>query len=242
MDSQSNDSQSSAPEPQSQNNPDPNLGRPLDSQLQSQPLPQPEGAKQPAPDQSQQQQTSETNAYAAPLPQKFDPSIPQEAMPPTLTSAQTPEDGFTWMAPEFVVHEKSSTWYLKLSIASLLVSGLLYLLTRDLITAGMVIVAGLFLGVYALRKPKNIVYNVNDEGITIGRRHFNYEQFRSFTVMPEGHLLTFTFLPLKRFEPPIGMCYADDKADSIITYISLRLPVEHRKPDLIDILMQLIRF
>lgn len=173
--------------------------------------------------------------------QQFDPSVPQEATE-ELAEVSEGREGFEWLAPEFVAHDKSASWYLKLLAVTLVLSGLFYLFTRDVITAGMVVVAGIFLGIYARRQPRMIPYQIFSSGISIDHRQFTYDQFRSFAVLPEGNMLTFTFIPLKRFSPPAGMCYSESDADSIIQYLSARLPYEHRKPDFIDNLMELIRF
>ncbi len=58
----------------------------------------------------------------------------------------TPAGTKTWTASEFVAHQKTPGWYGLLALAALVLSGLIYLLTRDIISASVVIVAALFFG------------------------------------------------------------------------------------------------
>src|SRR5437870_2945293 len=57
--------------------------------------------------------------------------------PVAATSDSSPasnKDGITWTASEFVAHEKSAGWYLALTVVALVIAGVIYLLTRDIIS------------------------------------------------------------------------------------------------------------
>jgi hypothetical protein len=196
--------------------------------------------------------SNEAAPAAAPIEAAAPPEVAVDASPQQFEtegedtfSAQEPEDAgeqFSWNGPEFVSHDKNPGWYLAIMGGSVIVAGIVYLLTRDLLTAIMMVVVAIFLCIYSARKPKSIPYKLDSKGIDIGPRHFVYEEFRYFTAVPEGRYVTLTFIPLKRFSLPAGMCYDGPEAEKIINSISRRLPFEQHKLDIIETIMQSIRF
>src|SRR5665213_4576824 len=63
-----------------------------------------------------------------------------------------------WSASEFIEHSKSVGWYLLLMLGTAILAGLCYLLTHDKITTAVIIVAAVFFGFYANRKPRTLEY------------------------------------------------------------------------------------
>lgn len=158
-------------------------------------------------------------------------------------AASVAADGdITWTASEFVAHEKSTGWYGGLALATLVIAGLVYLVTRDIISTIVVLVGALALGVLGGRKPKQLQYHLDGSGVTIGQKRYVYEMFRSFSVVPEGAFSSIVFMPLKRFAPLTTIYYAPEDEDKIIDVLTQRLPFEERKADAVDNLMRRIRF
>jgi hypothetical protein len=172
---------------------------------------------------------------------------PQPAEMPAAAPAEHEDEddgGIGWMAPEFVAHEKSPLWYLKLASAAVVLAVIIYLLTptHDLTASSVVLVGAIFFGVYAGRHPRQMPYRVNEDGIKLGNRFHPYEEFRSFAVVPEGHLGSVIFMPLKRFAPPTTIYFEPIQEDPILDLIANSLPMEEHKPDLIDVFMRHIKF
>lgn len=157
-------------------------------------------------------------------------------------SNSQPPQPITWTASEYIAHEKDATWYTVLALSTLAVAGLLLLITRDFVSASVAIAAGLILGVYAGKKPREIEYQLGLHGVSIGARHYSYDNFRSFTVVEEAGLSSIIFSPLQRFSPPISLYYAPEDQDSIIAILVDRLPFEQQKPDVIERFFRNIRF
>ena len=162
-------------------------------------------------------------------------------MPETQNQPQ-PGSVITWTASEFVAHEKSAGWYLLLALAATLIGGLVYLIAKDIISVAVVAVAALLFGVYGARQPRQLEYRLDAHGIGIGPKHYAYNQFRSFTVMPEGAFSSIVFMPLKRFSPPITIYYAPEDEDKIADLLVNQLPFEEARRDAVDSLMRRIRF
>ena len=148
----------------------------------------------------------------------------------------------TWTASEFVAHEKSAGWYFALIIVTIIIAALVFLVTKDKISVGVVVTAGLLLGVYGSHKPRQLEYKIDQSGVSIGGKYYGYHEFRSFSVAPEGAFAGITFAPLKRFAVPITIYYVPADEDKIVTILSAQLPFEEHRADAVDTLMRHIRF
>jgi hypothetical protein len=173
------------------------------------------------------------------------PAPPQprpQAQPDAQLEAQATSDGFKWRAPEFVAHDKSAGWYLLLTLAAAALAALIYLVTKDGVSAGVIIVAALFLGIYGARKPGLITHEVTPHLITISGKNYTYDQFKSFSIKQESPFKSITFIPLKRFSPMTTIYYPPQYEGNIIGILSAGLPYEEPRRDTVDSLMRRIRF
>lgn len=157
-------------------------------------------------------------------------------------SASDIPDSVSWTASEFVAHDKSSTWYLMLFLVAVVVAGLAYFINRDLISVAVVAVAALLIGVYASHQPRQLEYQLDQHGITIGDKSYGFDEFRSFAMQADGAFTNIVFLPLRRFAVPISIYYAPDDEDKIIAILSSQLPFDESHRDSVDSLMRKIRF
>ena len=148
----------------------------------------------------------------------------------------------TWTASEFIAHDKTAGWYIGLMAVAILLAAAIYLLTSDPVSAAVIIVAALFLAYYGSHKPRQLEYHLDSEGIKVGERHYGYDAFRSFSVVPEGAFSSIVFMPLKRFALPLTLYYAPDDEEKIVSLLVDRLPLEEHRPDAVDSLMRRIRF
>jgi hypothetical protein len=182
---------------------------------------------QPAPERQQ----SSDRTFQTPFNQQESPS-----------PGRSPDGEVSWTASEFVAHEKSSGWYLGLFAAAAVIAGFVYLLTRDIISTIVVLIGAGALGTLANRKPRQLEYHLDGGGITVGQKHYAYESFRSFSVVPEGAFSSIVFMPLKRFAQTTTIYYAPEDEDKIIDVLTQHLPFEEHKADAVDSLMRRIRF
>jgi len=159
------------------------------------------------------------------------------------SAAPAPQSMVKWSASEFVAHQKTIGWYLILAVSAIVAAGLIYLLTHgDKITAVVVIVAALFFGYVAGRKPRTLEYELSSAGITIGHRFYPYENFKSFWVEHQGTFGSISFMPLKRFMPLLTVYYAADQEEEILNALSNHLPIEEAHRDMLDQFIDRIRF
>ncbi len=147
-----------------------------------------------------------------------------------------------WSASEFVAHHKGVVWYLLLAVAAIVLAGLAYLLTRDYVSAGGILFFAVIFGIAASRKPRVLEYQLNNKGLVIGEKFYMYSDFKSFTVGDEHPFASITFLPLKRFMPPLSIYFPPEEEKQIFDVLSGHLPMEQHRPELVDRLMKQIRF
>jgi hypothetical protein len=177
----------------------------------------------------------------APLPA---PIVNDQSGPsgPPNQPLQSDGNSISWSAPQFISHDKSNQWFLICLAGAAVLGVIIYLITKDFLSAITIAFAIVILGAYSYRKPKNINYAVSQDGIGVGTRVYVYEEFRSFTAVPEGPYLSVTLFPLKRFAPLVGLYYMGEDESLIVDFLSERLPMQEPKSDLVDNLMRRIKF
>lgn len=148
----------------------------------------------------------------------------------------------TWTASEFVAHTKTFGWYAALGAGAAVLAALVYLMTKDWVSVGVILMAALLLGVYGSRQPRQLEYRLDSTGLSVGQKHFGYHSFRSFSVLPEGGISSIVFMPLKRFAVPTTIYYPPDEEDKIVQLLSDRLPLEEGGRDVFDRFLHRIRF
>ena len=208
----------------------------------AEPVPAPTEPAAPAPPAN----VPEANVPEAPEPPVEQPQ-PDEPAPLEEDAQPDDDDGqavqsVTWTASEFVAHDKSTGWYISLLAGTLLLAALLFLLTRSFVTVAVVVISGLLLGIYGTHKPRQLEYRLDGRGVGIGQKYRGYDEFRSFSIVPEGAFGSIVFMPLKRFAVPTTVYYAPDDENKILAILTNQLPFEEHKGDAVDSLMRHIRF
>ncbi|CAN5341873.1 hypothetical protein BH09PAT4_BH09PAT4_08660 [soil metagenome] len=242
--------------------------RPQQQTAQSNPVEQQPPVTVPAPLQTVAGAVPATPAAAVPEQTIEDTPAPQQTPPPqpqqiqSAPSAQQPpsfytdtslpnsdanmpetsDEVVTWTASEFIAHQKNGGWYALLMLGALVAAVLVWFVTKDMVSSVVIIFAGAVFATYAARKPRQLSYRIDSAGLTIDQKHYSYNEFRSFSVVPEGAFSTIVFAPLKRFGTLITLYYDPKDEERIINAIMTRLPHEERKPDPIDRMLYRIRF
>ena len=161
---------------------------------------------------------------------------------PNETSPQNQAESISWTASEFVDNHKTAGWYIKLMLAILAIAVLSYLLTRDLISASVIVVVGFLFAILASKKPRQMTYRIDNAGISIGNNTYPFHTFKSFAIVEEGAIGCINLLPLKRFMPELSIYYPPEEEAKIIDVLSASLPNDQRQEHSFDRLMKKIRF
>jgi hypothetical protein len=148
----------------------------------------------------------------------------------------------SWTASEFIEHTKPSGWYVAVMLGGVLISGVLYLLTRDLISVVVVIMATAMFLVAGSRKPDTKQFEISYEGIKAGPKSFGFDYFKSFSMIEEGAIDSIQLMPLKNLEMPIRIYFPPSMHDQITGFLADYLPHEEKSRDLVDRLMRKLKF
>ena len=148
----------------------------------------------------------------------------------------------TWTASEFIAHEKSPAWYARLALAGIILAAVIYFITKDKITTGIVLLCAIALGVFAARKPNVQTYVLNEYGLKIGQRVYPFQGYKSFAIAEDGAIASVVFMPLKRFMPALTVYLDPEMEEQVVDYLAQLLPFEEHHQDVVDSLMNRIRF
>lgn len=212
--------------------------QPLPAQPAETVVPQvPAEAAAPVAPAAEQPVTPTTQPEVAPA---FDPTIYDDNFQPA--TQQQNDDVVQWTASEFIAHQKAGSWYALLILGAIVAAVLVWFVTKDVVSAIVIVFAAVLFATYAGHQPRQLSYQVDPSGLTIDQKYYDYNQFRSFSVVPEGAFSSIVFTPLKRFGTLTTIYYDPQDEQAIIGVISSRLPHEERRPDAIDNLMHRVRF
>ena len=173
---------------------------------------------------------------------------PLAAEPPLASGAVQPSNkppavgAVTWTAAEYIEHDRSSSWYVILVAATLILSAVTYFITKDYFATGVMMVLGFIVGFSASHKPRQLEYEISDSGLRIGAKTYPYNQFKSFSVIQEGALSSINLVPIKRLMPMITAYFAPGDQERIVSALGNQLPYEERQMGKVDRLSRRLRF
>jgi hypothetical protein len=147
-----------------------------------------------------------------------------------------------WVVNESIFQEKSISWYFVLLCITLIFAGLIFLITKDKITTGVIILCAGVFAYYAGHKPRSIQYKLDDSNLTIAAKNFSLSSFKSFFIVEGIELATFILIPQKRFSPAITLYSEVKDANKIVNLLSQELPLDKNREDSVDRLMRRINF
>jgi len=90
----------------------------------------------------------------------------------------------SWSAPEYEEKERSRDWFWALGVI-VATSSIAAIIFNDYFFAVLLILSGVLLGFFAIKKPDTIFYELNEKGLKIGNRLYPYENIKSFWVQVE---------------------------------------------------------
>lgn len=148
----------------------------------------------------------------------------------------------SWSASEYIEHQRGGSWYFLLAVGTAAIAVIIYLWTKDYFATGIIIAAGVILGSVARWKPKQVDYELSSSGLQAGERFYPLKQFKTFSIVHEGHLSSLVLNPLKRFMPPISVFFDEEDEGKIVETIGDHLPMEESSTDRIDRITRRLRF
>ena len=111
-------------------------------------------------------------------------------------------DVISWQIPEYQSEEKTKLWYVVYSLIALAL--LAYaIFTQNFIFAIIIIFAAILLVVFDGGKPGKLNVTLSDQGVTVGKEFYDYDQIQDFFIIyePENGVKNL-YLEFKRFARP----------------------------------------
>ena len=148
-----------------------------------------------------------------------------------------------WEMEEFLDHKRNWVWYVVVLGASLVIGFLVYYITKDLIAPVAIVVAMTALVIFSLKKPQKRKYSLTSLGIKIGNRLYDYNGFKTYSLIEEDGVRALYLMTNQRFVPPITIYLPTQLTKDIIRKINQYIvyaPTENLR--FTDRLIQYLRF
>jgi hypothetical protein len=209
----------------------------MDPNQQPQNQPQPDAAPPPQTPQ-QQMQAAGQNQWQYTSGQLTAEQPPQ----PQQQATQDPEILAEWSAQEFVEHDKDTKWYLMLAAATVVLSAVLFLILREIMPVVVTVLLAIVVGIYGSAKPKTVSYKVDGSGISLDGKHFEFNSFKSFSIIESSAIPYIQLMPQKRFMVPLSIFVDPAHSQDIAELIGQFVPYDQKNPDVVDKLATKFRF
>ena len=140
-------------------------------------------------------------------------------------------DKLEWSALEYEERERSTDWFWALGII-VVTSSVAAIIFGNYFFAVLLILSGILLGFFAVKKPDTVSYELNNQGLKIRTRVYSYENIKSFWVQidltGETNLRPMLFIKTERaFMPIISIPIEDNLAEDIHSiFLSKNVPEE----------------
>ena len=151
-------------------------------------------------------------------------------------------DPISWTASEFLHRHKSTAWYMGLFVMTVLVCVAVYLVGKDLVPVVFIFIMSVLFAIIASRKPRQISYVIDQDGLHVGSRSYHFTDFKSFSIKRDGAMEYISLMPLKRLQAELSVYFAQEDGQRIFKYLQERIPYDEHKDDILDKFAQLIRF
>lgn len=182
---------------------------------------------------SQPPQETETPSLYKPALE--DQEVAEESNPGNQT--------ISWEGSEYIDHQKPAGWYVLFGVAAIVITVLAYILTHgDYVVTGSIGLAIVLFGIMAARKPRTLQYVIDHQGVTVGGKRYNFNEFKVFSVITDTAIHSVQLLPMKRFLPPLSLHYPPDQEEQIVSILGSYLPYQEGGRDRVEQLMSRIRF
>lgn len=171
-----------------------------------------------------------------------EPTQPISELQTDPTPLTADNNGVTWTASEYMANPKNAGWFMALTVTSVVLAIIVYIVTRDIVSTIVTAIVGLTVGIFAARQPRTLQYRIDNKGLHIGEKFYPYESFKSFSIASEHAMNYISLQPLKRFMPPLTVHYDPADENQITQTLADYLPFEDHKPDMVENISRRVRF
>lgn len=147
-----------------------------------------------------------------------------------------------WNASEYINNEKNSVWFIFFAVVVLSLIALDVFFIKSYTFSILVVVMAVAVIVMYRRSPRIIDYTLSgDQGLYISERLYHFSEFKAFSLINDRGQHSIMLIPIKRFSPGITFYFPTEVGEKIVDILGVRLPMENRKLDILDIIVQKLR-
>jgi len=159
-----------------------------------------------------------------------------------------------WSALEYEERKRSNDWFWALGVI-VVASSLTSIIYGNYFFAILLILGGVLLGHFAVRKPDIIFYELNEKGLKIKNQLYPYENIKSFWVQTEhqphlglpateiGEKFLLFIKSERMFMPIISIPIQESMAEKIRNiFLSKNIPEEEMKEHMSEKIMERLGF
>lgn len=129
-----------------------------------------------------------------------------------------------WNAPEHFYVEKTPDWYWGVGIVTLAISAVCIIL-GNIITGIFVLLAATTLVLHASKPPRIIYHEINDRGLIIDNRLFEFLNLESFWI-PHDHIPPRIILKSRKIMMPYIIVFIDEIDPEAVREVLLKYIAE----------------
>lgn len=145
----------------------------------------------------------------------------------------------SWTAPEYEHKKQTSDWFWALGIV-VIAGSITSVIFKNYFFAIVLILGGILMAIFAIKKPETINYEINNKGLKIRDRLYPYDAIKSFWVRQgeQPHLFIKSeriFMPI--IQVPVSNYLSEEVREIMLTHNVLEEEMqEHASEKIMDFL------
>ena len=194
------------------------------------------------PNQAIQTEATQDNVPTRFYPPSQSPELPETDMETSEAEVET-SGAVEWSAQEYYSDSKSKGWYIVLIIGAIVLMAVSIFLLNSWSFAVLIVVMLVSLIVYTRRSPAMIRYTLSiKQGLYIGDKLYNLQDYKAFSLSQGSNQNSIILIPVKRFSPGLSVYFPSEAGEKIVDILASRLPMEEYNPDLVDKMIEKLKF
>ena len=147
----------------------------------------------------------------------------------------------TWSSFEYYEKERNNDWFWALGVI-IIAASITSIIFKNYFFAIFIILSGILIVIFALKKPELVSYELNEKGLKIKERIYPYDKIKSFWVQKETPPTL--FIKTERLIMPIiSMDIEYSSADEIKNFLlKNKVSTEEMKEHVSDKIMNSVGF